>query len=205
MRPVHDEYGPSYPTQSWANLAVRTNFELNELIVGASHTDESDRLKDLKASMPDVYLPGYWEELLPHFFLGGSPEPDWYIANRFVKHFHSIGTIDAFLDSLGRHPSLRASIDGTSQRWVAFFDRAQAFFGEQERLQSILRNIYLEQPAAQRMRRSSRELAESFVAYQRWKPLSPKEFVTALGCEGTEQQALLDEIVQVSATEAGKT
>ncbi|MEN7551183.1 hypothetical protein AAG747_24915 [Rapidithrix thailandica] len=141
----------AFPEKEWVNIIVKTDNEVSEMLQGMWDENNKfigwmsryDTLRDLKASLPDVYLPNYWSELSKMLFLPNG-YPDIHVCRKVVKNFRSVGTIENFLEYLLTYPVVMEHISTSDSRWRDFFIRAQHLLEDRERLQIAIRSIYLD-------------------------------------------------------------
>ena len=100
-----------FPESQWIEIIQSINAQLNEMITSAARPyDVYDSYKNIKASLPDIYIPNYWDELYPLLFLDNGL-PDHHVFQQLVKHFHSVGTLEASLDHMLKYDDLLKHID----------------------------------------------------------------------------------------------
>ena len=168
LRPLYDADPAAFPEHAWVEIITATCREIDEHIARYARQDASwiDNYLDMKVSLPDIYLPNYWEEVRPLLFLANG-RPSAYHSQRFVKSFHSVGTIDAFLDFLLEYPELIESIDTEYRRWSDFFIRARDQLGFIDKLTHILEGAYVRHLRDTNQTHTCYHLAKTLVEYGR--------------------------------------
>jgi len=148
LRDLFTELRDDYPINKWKSLCVRTFAELKtELDSNQSYYSRltQDSIKNELASIPDEFIPNYWEEIKPYFYFKDQAYPDYYILKRFISHFHSYGTIEQFLEFLVNVPQSLSTQLGLDSRWKELFLRAKDLMPENEDYKKIVRKIYYQE------------------------------------------------------------
>ena len=143
VRMLYDRLYDRFPESEWVELVVTANKELNDMIEG--YEDQYDvplRYKRIKASLPDVYLPNYWDELKPFLFLPDG-YPNTNVCENFVYYFHSIGTIKNFLEYMLEHDEILKNINTEDPRWSDFFIRARNMLEDQSKVNQAIELAYI--------------------------------------------------------------
>ncbi len=130
----------------WSAVCRKTFDEIRNYLEEDLYRDRKDEVLDLLASVPDEYIPEYWEIISPYFMINDKGDVDYYMLRRFVKHFHSYGTIEQFLQFLSDCSDAMEAVKPEDRRWSEFLERARLLMPESENLAELFRKIFYEFP-----------------------------------------------------------
>jgi hypothetical protein len=139
VRIFYDQLKLEYPVNQWRDLCTRTFDQINNNLSPDYRDDEAI---DYLASIPDEFIPHYWDTIKPFFYLNGQTYPDHYILRRFIKYFYSYGTIEQFLDFSIGEPMVFDESKGSDERWRDFFLRAKRLMPNNTNYQAAIHKIY---------------------------------------------------------------
>ncbi len=139
FRACRDEF----PLTEWRNLSVEKFAEFRASLED-SFNYRQDSMIDNLASIPDEFIPEYWDVLKPYLHLQADEDnpPDIYVLRRVIKHFWSYGTIEALLGFLRAQPDMLDARLSSDRRWYDFFARAKALMSESEDYQWVVQQVY---------------------------------------------------------------
>mgnify|MGYP000214467605 CR=1 FL=1 len=159
VKPLHDQLKDEFDSHIWAKFCSKAFIKLKSLL--ESYPDNDD-LKDELASIPDEFIPDYWQTVQPFFYLNGSDYPDHYMLRRFIKHFHSYGSIEQLLTFLNEEPETFEGIMAHDSRWFAFFKRAQELMPDNPEFIKAVDHLYYHSSLNTQKNYVSHEIADIF-------------------------------------------
>ena len=167
LRWIYDECFDMFSESDWITVITNINDEINIEILSESYNDDTlDHFKDYKASLPDVYLPNYWQEIEPLLYLKNGM-PNHYLCKRFVKSFYSVATIEAFIDYLLNNEGVLRGLDSEYDRWSDFFIRAMTLLDDTSKTEQAISITYLDHLRNTELYHTPYHIAVTLVQYER--------------------------------------
>ncbi len=130
----------------WSAVCRKTFDEIKEYLEEDLYRGAKDEALDLLASIPDEYIPEYWEVISPYFMINDKGDVDYYMLRRFVKHFHSYGTMEQFLQFFSDYCQAGEAVKPEDRRWREFLERAMSLMPESENLAGLFQRLFYEFP-----------------------------------------------------------
>ncbi len=140
LEEIFDYYEDKAPEDFKIKFARKAKIAIDqELLTGPF--DNSDNLYGYKLSLPDSYIPNYWDEIKECLRTKDKRFYDYYRINRYIKKFKSYNSIKKILWTVENENEFLECIDTESPHWISFFQRA-LYLVEDQDVKKIIDSVY---------------------------------------------------------------